>query len=107
MSTYPAVRRPSLWAIVRWTCALVAFGLLAVALLSLPFQLYAVRTGSMEPTFGPRALVVVHKNELVLGQPISFAHNGDVITHRLVSVNADGTLVTRGDANETPDPWVV
>ena len=26
-------------------------------------------------------------------------------THRLLRVNRNGTLVTKGDANRTPDPW--
>ena len=41
------------------------------------------------------------------GQPISFTHHGEVITHRFKSVNADGSVVTQGDANTTADPWVV
>lgn len=107
MKVPAALRRRGLAAIVQWSGALVVLGLLAVALLSLPFQLYAVRTGSMEPTFGSRSLVVVHKGEWQQGQPISFTHNGEVITHRLASVNSNGTFVTKGDANKTSDPWVV
>lgn len=102
-----SLRRPGLAVIVRWSGALIALGLLMATLLSLPFQLYAVRTGSMEPTFGPRALVVVRDGEFQQGQPITFTHHGAVITHRFESVNADGTIVTQGDANKTPDPWVV
>ena len=101
------MQRPALGLILRWFGVIAALGLLAVALLALPFRLYIVQTGSMQPTFGPRALVVVHKGEPVLGQPISFTHHGEVITHRLVSLNADGTFATRGDANRTADPWVV
>ena len=100
-------RRPDRVAIVHWSIAFVVLGLLMLTLLSLPFQLYAVRTGSMEPAFGSRDLVVVHLGEWQQGQPISFTHHGEVITHRLVSVNADGTFVTKGDANKTADPWVV
>jgi len=102
-----ALRRRDLAAIVRWSGALVVLGLLMVALLSLPYQMYAVRTGSMEPSFGPRDLILVHEGEWQQGQPITFAHNAEVITHRFVSVNGDGTFLTKGDANETPDPWVV
>ena len=81
--------------------------LLALALAAVPFQLFAVRTGSMAPTFGARAAVLVHTGEYREGEPITFTHSGAVITHRLVSINPDGTLVTKGDANATPDPWVV
>jgi signal peptidase len=107
MKASESLRRPGLAVILRWSGALVVLGLLMVAFLSLPFQMFAVKTGSMEPVFGPRDLVLVHKGEYQQGQPISFTHYGEVITHRLVSVNADGTFVTRGDANKTPDPWVV
>jgi signal peptidase len=107
MKTLAALRRPDLGGVVPWAIGLVVLGLLTVTLLSLPFQLYAVRTGSMEPAFGSRDLVLVYKGEWQRGQPITFTHNGEVITHRLVSVNTDGTFVTKGDANKTPDPWVV
>jgi signal peptidase len=107
MKRSAALRRPDLAGILQWSVGLVVLGLLTVTLLSLPFQFYAVRTGSMEPAFGSRDLVLVQKGEWQGGQPITFTHNGEVITHRLVSVNADGTFVTKGDANKTPDPWVV
>jgi signal peptidase len=81
--------------------------LLVLVLVLVRLQLYVVRTGSMEPLFGPRDLVVVLRGEYRPGQPISFAHDGAVITHRFVSVNADGTFFTAGDANTTADPWVV
>jgi signal peptidase len=100
-------RRPGRAVILRWAAELVVLGLLMVAILSLPFHLYAVRTGSMEPTFAPRSLVLVHTGEFQKAQPISFTHNGEIITHRLVSANTDGSLVTQGDANTTADPWVV
>lgn len=102
-----ALRWPSPAVILRWSGALVALGLLTVALLLLPFQLYAVRTGSMEPAFGSRALLLVHQGEYQQGQPISFTHNGEVITHRLASIDSSGTFATKGDANKTADPWVV
>ncbi len=103
----PQRRRSTLGVVLRWSGAAVALGLLGVALLALPFRLYAVQTGSMQPTFGPRALVVVHRGEPVVGQPISFTHHGGVITHRLVSVDDKGGYRTKGEANETADPWVV
>ena len=107
MKHFEPRRRPGRAVILRRAAELVVLGLLMFALLSLPFQLYAVRTGSMEPTFAPRSLVLVHTGEFHKGQPISFTHHGEVITHRLKSVNADGSIVTQGDANTTADPWVV
>ncbi len=107
MKTFASLRRPGLAVVLRWSAALVVLGILMVALLALPFQLYAVQTGSMQPAFAPRAVVLVHTGEYQQGKPISFQHKGAMITHRFVSVNADGTLVTKGDANKTADPWVV
>ncbi len=90
---------------------LVAF----VVLLALMFatkavvthQFYAVATGSMSPTIPPKSLVVVAPGRFTLGEPITFLHDGATITHRYVGVNADGTLVTKGDANQTVDPFGV
>ena len=107
MKTHRSLRRPGLAVILRWSGALVVLGILIVALLALPFQLYAVQTGSMEPVFAPRDVVLVHTGDYQQGQPISFQHKGAIISHRFVSVNADSTFVTKGDANRTPDPWVV
>ena len=107
MKSVDSLRRPGLAVILRWSGALVVLGLLMAALLSLPFQPYAVRTGSMEPEFGPRDVVIVHTGEFKQGQPITFTHDGTVITHRLVSLHGDGTFATQGDANRTADPWMV
>jgi signal peptidase I len=104
----PASARPrSLPAAVRWVGALATLGLLTAAVLLMPYQLYAVRTGSMEPTFGPRDLVIVREGATQIGQPVTFSHNGDIVTHRALSADAQGALTTQGDANETPDPWAV
>ena len=100
-------RRPGLGVILRWTCAIVVLGLLMVTLLALPFRLYAVQTDSMTPTFASRAMVVIRLGEYKQGQPIAFNHGGVVTTHRFISVNRDGTLATKGDANRTVDPWDV
>jgi len=99
--------RPRPSTVARWAGGLLVLGLLAVALLALPFQLFAVRTGSMAPTFDSRAAILVRTGEYRQGEPIAFVHAGEVITHRFVAVNPDGTLVTKGDANESPDPWAV
>lgn len=67
---------------------------------------YAVTTGSMSPTIPPRSAVVVAKDAVPrIGDVITYEHNGALVTHRLVGINPDGTLQTKGDANETPDAW--
>jgi len=89
--------------------ALVALALLTVMILfsagALPYKLYAVRTGSMGSTIPPRSAVLVRQDQYKLGQVISFRESGSVVTHRFVAEDADGTIVTKGDANVTDDAW--
>ena len=73
----------------------------------LPYRVYIVHTGSMEPTITPRSAVIVEQHVYKVGQPISFYEQGGVVTHRLIRVNADGTAITKGDANQTADPWTI
>ncbi len=86
---------------------LVAVAFVLAATGALPYKLYVVHTGSMSPTIPSRSAVIVQEHYYRVGQPIAFLADGTVITHRLISVNADGTITTKGDANETPDPWQV
>ena len=75
-----------------------------LALLATQFAVYAARTGSMQPSIPPRSAVVVEPSRSTW-QVITFVHRGEVITHRLIAKDATGRLMTRGDANERPDPW--
>ncbi|QNE46561.1 signal peptidase I [Glaciihabitans sp. INWT7] len=86
---------------------LVAVAFVLAATGALPYKLYVVHTGSMSPTIPSRSAVIVREHQYRVGQPIAFLADGTVITHRLMSINADGTITTKGDANETPDPWQV
>ena len=70
-------------------------------------RVYVVHTGSMNPTIPIKSAVVVAEHSYHLGQVITFRESGAVVTHRFIGVNADGTLVTKGDANTTADPWKV
>ena len=70
----------------------------------LPYQVYIVHTGSMTPTIPSKSAVLVKKGAYHLGQVISFRTQNGVVTHRLVKRGADGSLVTKGDANRTADP---
>lgn len=81
------------------------FGLLASGVL--PYRVYVVHTGSMQPTIPSTSAVLVRVGEYKVGQPISFNEQGGVITHRLMRINANGTIDTKGDANATDDPWHV
>ncbi len=73
-----------------------------------------VLTGSMEPTYPVGSITFVEPYEpatdvLAVGDPIMFwspADTTETVTHRIVEVRTDG-LVTRGDANNVVDDWVV
>jgi signal peptidase len=73
------------------------------------YRLYAVRTGSMTPTFPTGALVVAAPlgGPVVPGDVVVFRSGGTgLTTHRVVTVSGD-LLQTKGDANETPDVGAV
>jgi len=66
--------------------------------------MYVIRTGSMTPTIPPRSVIIVRKGVYHLGQVITFYSPNGIVSHRFVKRDSDGTIVTKGDANETADP---
>ena len=70
-----------------------------------------VVTGSMEPSLHVGDFIVIEKtdpDELAEGDIISFYSEqsdiyGMLVTHRIVGRDADGTFITRGDANPVED----
>lgn len=73
----------------------------------LPYRVYVVHTGSMYPTIPSESAVIVRENRYRVGQVVSFTEHGEVVSHRLMAIRPDGTIVTKGDANPTIDPWHV
>jgi len=100
-------QRVRLVAIVVAVLALIVAPVTLIATGVLPYRAYVVQTGSMIPTIPPESLVVVQVGDYSVGQVITFVRDGAVVTHRLMAVNADGSLVTRGDANEADDASAV
>ena len=83
------------WAVVGWTPAVVT-------------------TGSMQPAINPGDIILSAppEDDVVLdaGTVITFedpVRPGELITHRVDTVNADGTYTTRGDANSSADSYEV
>jgi len=74
---------------------------------AVPYKVYAVDSGSMTPTIPTRSAVVVRENQYQVGQVITFTASGQTVTHRLVSISADGMATTKGDGNQTVDPWQI
>jgi signal peptidase len=79
----------------------------AVALL-VSGRLYVVRSSSMMPSIraGDAILVRGPDGSSRVGEVVLFEMQGQLITHRVVEVRSEG-LVTKGDANVEPDPWLV
>lgn len=92
------------------------FAALTVGPRFLPYQVYTVLSGSMEPTIPTGSMIIlemVEAGDLAVGDIITMMHpeKKDVmITHRIVEIqtgeNGRG-LVTKGDANNATDNWIV
>lgn len=67
-----------------------------------------VRSGSMTPTInmGDAIITTPATPNVKPGTIVTYLHDAELITHRVLSVNGD-TLVTKGDALEHTDPWPV
>jgi len=69
-----------------------------------------VYTGSMEPAIPVGSVVVikpVNPETLKIGDIICFQLSEPTsITHRIINITDEG-FVTKGDANEDPDQWIV
>jgi signal peptidase len=72
-----------------------------------PYKVYVIHTGSMNPTIPSGSAVIVHEGHYRIGQVVTFREDGLTVTHRLLSINAQGLTTTKGDANASPDPWHV
>jgi signal peptidase I len=69
------------------------------------YRAYAIRTGSMTPTYPTGALVIdrpVDGNTPSVGDVITFQTTQDLVTHRVHGISSEG-IQTKGDANETAD----
>ncbi len=75
------------------------------------WRLYVVRTASMVPALAPGDAVLDRpaSSGVRPGDVVTFAVRSGpdlVVTHRAMSVTGD-LITTKGDANETADPWTV
>jgi signal peptidase len=99
------------WAIT--ACAVIAFSLLPRLA---GYQMLIVRSGSMEPTIRTGSTVLVQPvapATLRVGDVITYERADGppvMVTHRIVEVLNAGpppTFRTKGDANDTEDPYTV
>lgn len=68
-----------------------------------------VMSGSMEPSYHTGSLVLVDRDkaaDVEIGDAIAFDNGGVFIAHRIIKKCNEG-FITKGDANESEDPWIV
>jgi signal peptidase I len=74
--------------------------------------IYVVKSGSMEPAINPGDIVITGPvggtltGDIAPGKVITFTMGKETVTHRVVSVD-NGSVKTKGDANEDPDASAV
>lgn len=98
------VRKAAKWAVAILAVALLCGLLIGLSTDRLPYSARVIQTGSMN---NAGSLVVIHDRHYEVGQPVTFKVNGEIVTHRLLSVDQYGLATTKGDANRTADPWHV
>lgn len=107
-------KRNIIWAIYGLAAGVLGSLVLLMLAVIVPqlfgMQSMVVLSGSMEPTLHVGDIAVVRKVDpysLKLGDVITYATGGKLITHRIVGINmtASGpTFTMEGDANNTTDP---
>jgi signal peptidase I len=69
----------------------------------LGYGMSVVLSGSMDPALKVNDLVFIHEtDEIKPGNIIVYKRDGDLIIHRVISVEGD-TVITKGDANNVAD----
>ncbi len=98
-------RSPLLWAVVGLAVALVALGAAGVMV----WKPLVVVTGSMKPSINPGDVVVLRhiSSSPQVGDVVTYKMGNAFITHRVVEAYQNGSVVTKGDANDAPDPYLV
>lgn len=83
--------------------------LAGVACVMLNFEPAIVMSGSMEPSYHTGSIVLVDRDkatDVEIGDAIAFDNGGIIIAHRIINKCKEG-YITKGDANESEDPWIV
>ena len=104
-----ALRRIGRAASTLLVALVVALAVALVGVRLVGFEVYAVLSGSMEPTYRTGSLIWVQECEpadVEVGDPITFVLNEDldVATHRVIGIDEESShFYTQGDANDAPD----
>jgi signal peptidase I len=113
MRSVPAVR----WLAAAATVLCIALAAILLIPAALGYQRYVIVSGSMTGTYDRGSIVFdreVPVTDLKVGDSITYqpppdASPEELLTHRIVWIGQDEqgveTFRTKGDANETADPW--
>lgn len=100
---------------VTLTIILVSFLLTLVALTSglFKYELIAIISGSMSPTYDRGDAVLIIKkdpSDIKIGEVLAFNTSTGIVTHRVINITSSNgvyTFVTKGDANSTKDTYKI
>lgn len=104
----PSTRKKVRASLVFTVSMLIVSGTLLVTVRSLGLRTETVASGSMEPLFTTGSRLVVKETRDVQVNDVIMFHNpdtGGITVHVYGGLNKDGTLKTRGIANEQPDSF--
>ncbi|MBS4030889.1 MAG: signal peptidase I [Clostridiales bacterium] len=104
------MKKPALTQLIPLCIAFFVF--ITVLVLTSPYKLLAVKSGSMAPALPTHSVIAITKNNQHLflpGEIITYHTDGRLITHRIIHVGFDGDVYyqTKGDANHSPDSYHV
>lgn len=74
------------------------------------YKSYIIKTNSMEPTISINDVVIakkVEKQNIKIGDVITFLQEGEVITHRVTKIDENGDYTTKGDNNNIEDTFKI
>ena len=97
--------------VFKWSVFIIlafVIGGLVLLRLSPDYNTYLVRSESMRPVINMGDMIINGPLNAGIGPGtiVTYPHGKGLVTHRVVSIDGD-TLVTKGDADEDPDPWSV
>lgn len=97
----PASLKPLAWLIPAAVVLLLVSGVVG-------YRPFTVISGSMEPgiQIGDLVIVDMGNKDVKRGDVVAYAFKGRVVVHRVVEAQ-EGIYVTKGDALDEPDSWIV
>lgn len=90
-----------------WSVVAIGLALSMLLMLNMGYRPMVVISGSMEPSINIGDLVVtapLRHGYPKVGEVIAYSFYGKIVLHRVIGYGPGGTVITKGDANNVPDP---